>query len=73
LQEHASALAMTLTKIVKQCRIDTPDKFKLADFDPAECFGLSTDIEDVRATLPTGPRASKTCRSVCTPMAAGRC
>jgi PPK2 family polyphosphate:nucleotide phosphotransferase len=45
---------MTLTKIVKQCRIDTPDKFKLADFDPAECFGLSTDIEDVRATHADG-------------------
>jgi PPK2 family polyphosphate:nucleotide phosphotransferase len=46
-----SALAMKLAKIIKQCRIDKPDKFKLADFDPAESFGLSTDIEEVRAIL----------------------
>ena len=45
---------MKLAKIVKHCRIDKPDKFKLADFDPAERFGLSTDIEDVRATLADG-------------------
>ena len=42
---------MKLAKIIKQCRIDKPDKFKLADFDPAESFGLSTDIEEVRAIL----------------------
>jgi hypothetical protein len=35
---------MKLTKIVKQCRIDKPEHFKLADHDPAEWFGLSTDI-----------------------------
>jgi PPK2 family polyphosphate:nucleotide phosphotransferase len=45
---------MKLAKIVKHCRIDKPEKFKLADFDPAECFGLSTDIEEVRATLAEG-------------------
>jgi PPK2 family polyphosphate:nucleotide phosphotransferase len=45
---------MKIAKIVKQCRIDKPDKFKLADFDPAEGFGLSTDIEDVRAMLADG-------------------
>jgi PPK2 family polyphosphate:nucleotide phosphotransferase len=45
---------MNLAKIVKQCRIDKPDKFKLADFDPAESFGLSTDIEEVRAILADG-------------------
>ena len=45
---------MKLAKIVKQCRIDKPDKFKLADFDPAETFGLSTDIEEVRAILADG-------------------
>jgi PPK2 family polyphosphate:nucleotide phosphotransferase len=42
---------MKLAKIIKQCRIDKPDKSKLADFDPAESFGLSTDIEEVRAIL----------------------
>jgi PPK2 family polyphosphate:nucleotide phosphotransferase len=45
---------MKLAKIIKQCRIDKPDKFKLADFDPAESFGLSTDIEQVRAILADG-------------------
>jgi PPK2 family polyphosphate:nucleotide phosphotransferase len=45
---------MKFAKIVKHCRIDKPEKFKLADFDPAECFGLSTDIEEVRAILANG-------------------
>jgi PPK2 family polyphosphate:nucleotide phosphotransferase len=45
---------MKLAKIVKHCRIDKPGKFKLADFDPAESFGLSTDIEKVRAVLAEG-------------------
>ena len=45
---------MKLAKIVKRCRIDKPEKFKLADVDPAECFGLSTDIEKVRAILADG-------------------
>ena len=38
-------------KIVKHCRIDKPQHFKLADHDATECFGLSTDIEDVRPIL----------------------
>jgi PPK2 family polyphosphate:nucleotide phosphotransferase len=45
---------MKLAKIIKQCRIDKPDEFKLADYDPAECFGLSTDITDVRTILADG-------------------
>lgn len=45
---------MKLAKIVKHCRIDKPGKFKLADFDPAETFGLPTDIEQVRAILTDG-------------------
>jgi hypothetical protein len=44
---------MKLGKI-KHCRIDKPEKFKLADFDPAETFGLPTDIEQVRAILADG-------------------
>jgi len=43
-----------LAKIVKQCRIDNPRHFKLADHDPAESFGLSTNIEDVRPALADG-------------------
>jgi PPK2 family polyphosphate:nucleotide phosphotransferase len=45
---------MKLAKIVKQCRIDKPQHFELADHDPAECFGLSTDIKDVRPILADG-------------------
>jgi len=46
--------AKTAKKIVAQCRIDKPRHFKLADHDPAQTFGLSTDIEDVRAILARG-------------------
>jgi PPK2 family polyphosphate:nucleotide phosphotransferase len=45
---------MNFTKIVKQCRIDKPRHFKLADHDPAESFGLSTDIDDVKPILEQG-------------------
>jgi PPK2 family polyphosphate:nucleotide phosphotransferase len=45
---------MKLGKIVKHCRIDKPEKFKLAEHDPAESFGLSTDIDDVRPILAEG-------------------
>ena len=46
--KQRSRVPMTLAKIVKHCRIDKPRHFKLADHDPAERFGLSTDIEDVK-------------------------
>ena len=45
---------MNFTKIVKQCRIDKPRHFKLADHDPAEKLGLSTDIDDVKPVLEQG-------------------
>src|SRR5215469_2032415 len=45
---------MKLAKIVKQCRIDKPERFRLADHDPAERFGLSTDIDDVAPILAEG-------------------
>ena len=45
---------MKLAKIVKDCRIDKPEKFKLTNVDPAETFGLSTDIDEVRAVLAEG-------------------
>src|SRR5271167_2477017 len=47
-------LAKISNKIVKHCRVDKPEHFKFADHDPAECFGLSTDIEDVRPILADG-------------------
>jgi PPK2 family polyphosphate:nucleotide phosphotransferase len=45
---------MNFAKIVKQCRIDKPRHFKLVDYDPAEHFGLSTDIDDVKPVLQQG-------------------
>jgi PPK2 family polyphosphate:nucleotide phosphotransferase len=46
--------AMKLAKILKACRIDKPENFRLADHDPAETFGLSTDIENVKPILADG-------------------
>lgn len=45
---------MKLQKILKACRVDKPHRFRLADHDPAETFGLSTNIEDVRPVLADG-------------------
>jgi PPK2 family polyphosphate:nucleotide phosphotransferase len=45
---------MKFDKIVRKCRIDKPQHFKLADHDPAERFGLSTDIDDVKPVLAEG-------------------
>jgi PPK2 family polyphosphate:nucleotide phosphotransferase len=43
--------AMNFAKIVKQCRIDKPRHFKLSDHDPAESFGLSTGIDELKPVL----------------------
>jgi PPK2 family polyphosphate:nucleotide phosphotransferase len=45
---------MKLAKILKACRVDKPEHFRLADHDPAETFGLSTNIEDVKPILDDG-------------------
>ncbi len=45
---------MKLAKIVKHCRIDKPGRFRVADHDPAQRFGLSTDIKDVASVLADG-------------------
>jgi PPK2 family polyphosphate:nucleotide phosphotransferase len=45
---------MKLAKIAERCRIDKPKHFKLSDHDPAETFGLSTDIEKVQPLLDKG-------------------
>ncbi len=45
---------MKLPKTLKACRVDKPQRFRLADHDPAQCFGLSTDIEDVKPILADG-------------------
>jgi PPK2 family polyphosphate:nucleotide phosphotransferase len=45
---------MKLAKVIKACRVDKPEHFRLADHDPAERFGLSTDAEDVKPVLADG-------------------
>jgi PPK2 family polyphosphate:nucleotide phosphotransferase len=42
---------MKLAKIVKHCRVGKSARFRLADCDPAETFGLAIDKKDVEATL----------------------
>jgi PPK2 family polyphosphate:nucleotide phosphotransferase len=42
---------MKLAKIVKHCRVGKPARFRLADYDPAETFGLAIDKDDIRAML----------------------
>jgi PPK2 family polyphosphate:nucleotide phosphotransferase len=45
---------MTLNSITKRFRIDSPDKFRLSTFDPAECNGLSVDKSEAKAMLADG-------------------
>jgi PPK2 family polyphosphate:nucleotide phosphotransferase len=45
---------MKLDQIAKRYRIDQPDKFKLADHDPADCCGLTIDKDDAKALLKEG-------------------
>ena len=42
---------MKLEKIAKRFRIDKPGKFKLADYDPADCCGLSIDKSEAKEML----------------------
>jgi PPK2 family polyphosphate:nucleotide phosphotransferase len=45
---------MKLAKIVKRCRVDKPEHFRLADHDPAERFDLPTNIDEVKSVLTDG-------------------
>ncbi len=47
---------MKLPKILAACRIEKPGHCRLADHDPAETFGLSTNIDDVKPVLAEGVR-----------------
>ena len=42
---------MKLPKILKHCRVDKPEHFRLAAHDPAESFGLDSGKDDVKAML----------------------
>ena len=45
---------MKLAHIAKRFRIDRPDKFRLADHDPAECCGLAVDEKEAQSMLADG-------------------
>ena len=45
---------MKLDHIAKRFRIDKPDKFRLAEHDPAECCGLTVDKNEAKAMLADG-------------------
>src|SRR6476619_82277 len=45
---------MKLEKIIKRFRVDRPDKFRLADFDPADTCGLDLQKAEAKAMLADG-------------------
>jgi PPK2 family polyphosphate:nucleotide phosphotransferase len=45
---------MKLDRIAERFRVDKPDKFRLADHDPAECRGLTVDKKEAKAMLAEG-------------------
>jgi PPK2 family polyphosphate:nucleotide phosphotransferase len=45
---------MKLYNIAKRFRIDKPDKFRLSDHDPAECYGLTVDKKEAKVMLAEG-------------------
>lgn len=45
---------MKLEQIARRYRIDQPDKFRLADHDPADCCGLTIDKDDAKTLLKEG-------------------
>ena len=45
---------MKLYHIAKRFRIDKPDKFRLSEHDPAECYGLTVDKKEAKAMLAEG-------------------
>jgi PPK2 family polyphosphate:nucleotide phosphotransferase len=45
---------MKLTRIIKGFRVDSPDKFRLADYDPADTCGLDIEKAEAKALLADG-------------------
>src|SRR5450631_3423137 len=45
---------MKLYSIAKRFRIDRPDKFRLSNHDPAECYGLTADKKEAKSMLAEG-------------------
>src|SRR5262245_10882650 len=45
---------MKATKLISHLRVDNPDRFRLADRDPADSFGLDIEKDEARAMLAGG-------------------
>jgi len=45
---------MKLAKMIKRFRVDKPDKFRLADYDPADTCGLNIEKAEAKALLADG-------------------
>ena len=45
---------MTISNITKRFRVDSPDKFRLAECDPNDCHGLTIDKSEAKAMLAEG-------------------
>ncbi len=45
---------MKLGHLAKRYRIDKPDRFRLSEHDPAECYGLAVDKDDAKSLLDEG-------------------
>jgi PPK2 family polyphosphate:nucleotide phosphotransferase len=45
---------MPLTKALRRLRIDKPDKFRLAEYDPSDTCGLDIEKDDAKAMLANG-------------------
>lgn len=45
---------MTISSITKRFRVDSPDKFRLAECDPNDCHGLTIDKSEAKVMLAEG-------------------
>jgi len=64
---------MKLPKILKTCRVDESGRFRLADCDPAESFGLDISKAEVKAMLADGIARLAALQEGSMPRTAGRC
>lgn len=50
----AERRSMKLDTIANRFRVDSPQKFRLSDHDPAECYGLTVDKREAKTMLSEG-------------------
>jgi PPK2 family polyphosphate:nucleotide phosphotransferase len=54
LTQNLTCPLMRFAKIARHCRIDKPDKFRLSDHNPADCFGLDIHKDEPTVMLADG-------------------